>query len=395
MNEVNGWKASADQGKMQALKEENILLTSQILQSKAREVDMMNSMTEEIAARDSKVKLLEAELSEVRSGREAAQIQGLRNIVTTAEAAVVEKPPSEIMLKTDVHKGECNVAAFDPLGGLIATGGADKCVKVWDTRTFELQHSYSSPNASVVRLCFSPSGERLLAGCNDSSCHVFTIGENRPFCTLTGHTEKVWGAAFQADSRHVVTGAHDRSLRWWDLQMGGRCTKTVLCSSSCNDITVLPGSDLVCSAHFDNHVRLWDPRSYKLAETIENCHESQVTSVCVTPDGNGLLTSGRDSKLKIIDMRTYRATHTFACPDFIASINHYKACISPDSKYVAAGSSSRICSNNQTLCVWDMKQKVVARLCDTHHGPITCCTWHPDGTFLATTGHDGQLITWR
>lgn len=59
------------------------------------------------------------------------------------------------------------------------------------------------------------------------------------------------------------------------------------------------------------------------------------------------------------------------------------------------GSSSRLHANNQTLCVWDMKGRLVARLKEGHVGPITSCAWHPDATALLSTGHDGKLIVWK
>lgn len=60
----------------------------------------------------------------------------------------------------------------------------------------------------------------------------------------------------------------------------------------------------------------------------------------------GVLASGRDGVLKIFDLRTYEATHTFGGKDMVASINHYKACMSPDGKYVAAGARWPLCCHH-------------------------------------------------
>lgn len=78
------------------------------------------------------------------------------------------------------------------------TGGADKRIKVWDAKTYEVVHSFTGPNASVIRVCFSAAGDRLLAGCNDNACYVMVVGQNRLFCSLTGHTEKACAAAPRA-----------------------------------------------------------------------------------------------------------------------------------------------------------------------------------------------------
>eukprot|EP00668_Euglena_longa_P015271 GGOE01019329.1.p1 GENE.GGOE01019329.1~~GGOE01019329.1.p1 ORF type:complete len:585 (+),score=209.83 GGOE01019329.1:26-1756(+) len=396
VKEVQGWKAMADQSSVGQLQAENNSLVQRLMDQKIKEMETVNEMTELNRAHERKIQQLEMELRDLRSGATDRIVQGLRSIATT-ESVGVDRPPAEATMKLDAHTGECNMAAFNPLGTLIATGGVDKRIKVWDAKTFELVHSFSGPNASVVRVCFSAAGDRLLAGCNDNACYVMVVGQNRMFCTLTGHTEKVWGCGFGLDSKVVVTAAHDRTIRWWDLQSNGRCMKTVLCGSSCNDLVVHPGSDLVCTAHLDSQLKFWDSRSYKVVHAIEDAFEghAQVTSVCLTPDSSGVLASGRDGVLKVFDLRTYEAIQTFGAKDMVASINHYKACMSPDGKYIAAGSSSRLHAGNQTLCVWDLKGRLVARLKEGHAGPITCCAWHPDGAFLLSTGHDGKLIVWK
>lgn len=397
VKEVEGWKAQADNSKLPKLQEENNSLIQQLLEQKARAAEMVNEMTDLNQTHETRIKLLEAEVQDLKSGKGAKILEGLRGIATTETVVPVDRLPTELGTKLDAHVGECNVVAFNPLGTQMATGGTDKRIKVWDTKTYDTIHSFAGPNGSVVRLCFSAAGDRLVAGCNDSACYVMLMGQNRMFCTLTGHTEKVWGCGFLGDGRTVVTGAHDRSLRWWDLNTGGRCTKNVLCVSSCNDLAVHPASDVVCTAHLDSQLRIWDPRTFKIIQSIEGAFEgqAQVTSVCITPDGNGVLASGRDGSLKIFDLRTYEATKTFACKEMVASINHYKACMSPDGKYVAAGSSSRLHMQNQTVCVWDAGGRVAARLREGHAGPITCCAWHPDGGPLVSAGHDGKLVVWK
>ena len=62
--------------------------------------------------------------------------------------------------------------------GTIATTSADKSIKLWNTTTWELEH------------------------------------------TLAQHQRWVWDAVFSADSLYLVTASSDQTAKLWDLRSG-------------------------------------------------------------------------------------------------------------------------------------------------------------------------------
>ncbi len=50
----------------------------------------------------------------------------------------------------------------------------------------------------------------------------------------------------------VVTGAHDRTVKVWDMQTGN-ALKTIFCFSSTNDVALSESFSAVISAHLDGN----------------------------------------------------------------------------------------------------------------------------------------------
>jgi hypothetical protein len=62
------------------------------------------------------------------------------------------------------HAGAVLQVAFSPDGKLLATGSADKTVKLWDVRTGKLKKTLSGHGAEVGAVAFSPDGKILASG---------------------------------------------------------------------------------------------------------------------------------------------------------------------------------------------------------------------------------------
>ncbi|HWX18412.1 MAG TPA: WD40 repeat domain-containing protein [Candidatus Binatia bacterium] len=65
-------------------------------------------------------------------------------------------------------------------------------------------------------LAISPNG-RLLAATARKAIKVWALATGRLVRTLSGHTNWVLSLAFSPDSRHLVSGSSDTTIRIWDL----------------------------------------------------------------------------------------------------------------------------------------------------------------------------------
>ncbi|MGV9855598.1 WD40 repeat domain-containing protein [Streptomyces sp. NPDC003442] len=170
------------------------------------------------------------------------------------------------------HSNTIRSVAFSPDGALLATGGGDRTVRLWDPRTR------------------TPVGE-----------------------PLTGHTGWVRSVAFSPDGTLLATASGDRTVRLWNpharTPIGEPLTEHV---SWLYAVAFSPDGALLATGGDDHTVRLWNPRTRTPIGGPLTGHADWVRSVAFSPDGTLLATASGDGTARLYerealkDMKTRR-----------------------------------------------------------------------------------------
>nr|QEE80076.1 ATG16L1 [Ctenopharyngodon idella]QHZ59457.1 autophagy-related protein 16-1-like protein [Ctenopharyngodon idella] len=318
--------------------------------------------------------------------------RSMNSFSTSPEAAEVPsacadvRVPSTALHIFDAHDGEVNAVRFSPGSRLLATGGMDRRVKLWEVVSgrCEPKGALTGSNAGITSIEFDSAGSYLLAASNDFASRIWTVDDYRLRHTLTGHSGKVLSARFLLDNARIVSGSYDRTLKLWDLR-SKVCMKTVFAGSSCNDIVCT--EQCVMSGHFDKKVRFWDIR----AETIVNELEllGRVTSLDLNQDRTELLTCSRDDLVKIIDLRSNAVRQTFNAQGFKCGSDFTRVTFSPDGSYVAAGSADGV------LYIWNVLTGKLDKTLDKgHSSAINSVSWSPSGAYVVSVEKGSKAVLW-
>jgi WD40 repeat protein len=160
--------------------------------------------------------------------------------------------------------------AFAPDGRTLATGSADRTVRLWDLSDRERPHQRGAPltghTGVVYGVAFAPDVRTLATGSGDRTVRLWDLSDRtRPHPLgqpLTGHTGVVRGVAFSPDGRTLVTASDDQTVRLWDLSdrtrphlLGPPLTGH---TGAVYGVAFVPDGRTLATASADQTARLWD-----------------------------------------------------------------------------------------------------------------------------------------
>ncbi|XP_012501210.1 PREDICTED: autophagy-related protein 16-2 isoform X4 [Propithecus coquereli] len=235
---------------------------------------------------------------------------------------VVSRLPTRAQDVLDAHLSEVSAVCFGPSSSLLATGGADCLIHLWNIGggRLEANQTLEGAGGSITSVDFDPSGSQVLAATYNRAAQLWKVGEAQSKETLSGHKDKVTAAKFKLTRHQAVTGSRDRTVKEWDL---GRayCSRTINVLSYCNDVVC--GDHIIISGHNDQKIRFWDSRGPHCTQVIPV--QGRVTSLSLSHDQLHLLSCSRDDTLKVIDLRVSNIRQVFRADGFKCGSDWTKA----------------------------------------------------------------------
>ena len=196
----------------------------------------------------------------------------------------------------------------------------------------------------VTRLALTPDSRRILSGGGDGTIRIWEVASGRCSRALEGHKGDVTGLAILPSGKHVVSGGLDGTLRLWNMGTGKaeRIIEDEYDRIACLAVTPdgkagLSGSDL-------GYFNLWDLASGARLRVFDR-HPA-----CA--DMNGLISASNREFSYNDSLYNYAVAQTFD-PETGAFFGHADAvtalAVTPDGRRAISG------SRDNTLRLWDLK----------------------------------------
>ncbi|KAK7258759.1 hypothetical protein RIF29_24344 [Crotalaria pallida] len=164
------------------------------------------------------------------------------------------------------HKESVYALAMNEGGTILVSGGTEKVVRVWDTRSGSKTLKLKGHTDNIRALLLDSTGRYCLSGSSDSMIRLWDIGQQRCVHSYAVHTDSVWALASSPTFSHVYSGGRDFSLYLTDLQTR---ESSLLCSGEHPVVQLALHDDSIWVASIDSSVHRWPAEGYSPQKIFE------------------------------------------------------------------------------------------------------------------------------
>ncbi|CCI42593.1 hypothetical protein ABG067_003265 [Albugo candida] len=255
---------------------------------------------------------------------------------------------NEAILSLDFISVDKDDPICDSKVHILATGGADKEVKLWRIQPLELPafiFSLTGHDRSVNCVRFSPNKRYLASASDDATILIWTRAKN---------TESRW--------------------EWHTIQSFSDVSRTLLACGHKGDITDLawsPDSRYLCSTSIDNTTVIWDIETSSVLERKKD-HKEFVQGSAWDPLNEYLVTEGNDRTCRVYALSGLNK----------ANRNHkrFRKCVCVHTIKTRASQANEIDTGKGI----DQNHRHRIFVDDTCPAFARRLTWTPDGMYLLT-----------
>jgi WD40 repeat protein len=268
------------------------------------------------------------------------------------------------------------------------SGAGDGWVVRWDLEAPELGKLIAKVDTQIFSLCHLPELQRVVVGNMHGGVHWVDLAQPEQTKNIAHHQKGVYRILRVAEQ--VFTAGGDGILTRWDLHSGRTLESIQLSAQSLRGLAYSATRQELAVGSSDRHIYILDVKTFQIKAQITQAHNHSVFCVQYSPDGNLLLSGGRDALLNVWDaerlnLLSSQAAHWFTINDIV---------FHPQGHWFATA------SRDKTIKIWDAQHFQLLKVLDTirdrcHVNSVNALLWSAHQEQLISASDDRSLMLWR
>lgn len=201
----------------------------------------------------------------------------------------------------DKHRETFNCIVFSPDRKKIISGSADGNIHIWNWETKQSSYLGKTRNKhinGILSIAISPDGKTLLSSSSDKTLKAWNLPNEGLLYTLAGFPREISCLAISPDGgtfitgglepHWLATGGYDRTVRVWDVVAGEEIAVLQGHRDRISSVQFNSDGKILFSRSWDGTIKVWSLETQGAIDTLQG-HEGQVRSMVITPDDKTLI----------------------------------------------------------------------------------------------------------
>ncbi len=183
-----------------------------------------------------------------------------------------------------------SAVAVSPDGKIVATGGQDGNLRLWDTATGqEIGAPMSSDLKPVDAAAFSPDGTTVAAASTDGTVQFWDVATGQEAgATMAASSTAVKALMFSPGGKVLATGDQDGNVRLWDVATHTQAGAVIATGAAPAALAFSPGGTTLAAAENDGSTELWDVATqHQTGAALTAQSSGGVSALAFSPDAGG------------------------------------------------------------------------------------------------------------
>ena len=278
--------------------------------------------------------------------------------------------------------------AFDPKSDRLVTAGREGLARIWDIKPKPQGEILAHPDR-ILSVATSALRGRIATGSTDGNILLWTV-DGQPLTTLPGHRGWVLDLEYNTAGDQLVSAGSDGTLQLWqvkDSQSGRQSSSQTKRLQVINtnqgwvyEVHFSPDGQQLVSRGRDGSIKLWDLKGQLLAQFTG--HQGAIYAVKFSPNGQIIATRGRDSTVRLWDLEG----------NPLAGLRNHQGEIY-DMGFLPSGEQVVTAGADGTVRFWTLNGQPLTVL-QKHGGEVYSVAISPDGALIATASADRSIRLW-
>ncbi len=178
----------------------------------------------------------------------------------------------KLLHQNQKHEDWILAFAFSSDGELLLSGGIDRVIRMWETKTGDELRTFKGHLGGIRSLSFFSREASILSGSIDHTIKLWNIETGKETQTFRGHESIVTALYGTFDGQHFISGSELGCIKIWSVDEGKEVQTLSGHDSAVHSLDLSPDQRYLISTAEDGYLNIWDMQTAKLIHRFYSPH---------------------------------------------------------------------------------------------------------------------------